>query len=102
MHGELGRPNVHGADPRVAGSNRPNGGATRGVGLDAKFLHGDLGQGGELAHQRSPQGVGGVALVGVVLEHRAAVEPRLVGGVVPVAVVGVHLAAGSVFTHGRH
>jgi hypothetical protein len=30
------------------------------------------------------------------------VEPRLVGGVVPVAVVGVHLAAGSVFTHGRH
>jgi len=52
--------------------------------------------------ERGGDRVGGIALVGVVLEHQAAAERRLVAGLVPVCVVGVqrvrhvraHLGAG--------
>mmetsp|Transcript_18725 Transcript_18725/g.33406 ORF Transcript_18725/g.33406 Transcript_18725/m.33406 type:complete len:401 (-) Transcript_18725:650-1852(-) len=89
VHRQLRGAHVDGADAHAGGQDGADGGAARQVAANRKLLHGDAVSLAKFAKEAGADGVGGVALVLVVLDDDALVEQGLVLRVVLVHVVGV-------------
>ena len=89
VHRELGDTDVDGRDAEAGRGDRPDGRAARQIGAHHERLQRHRRPLGREAHDRRAGGVGGVADVGVELEHRAAVQVDPVLGLVALGVVRV-------------
>ena len=86
VHGQLGKADIHRVHGDVGGADVAQGGAAGQVGPVGKALGRHAGLSAELRKGRGGDRVGGVALVGVVLDDDALVH---LGSVVPVGIFGV-------------
>ena len=68
VHGKLRGSDVHGANAGSGGENWPNGGTATGVASHDELLHGNARALANLAEHECRHGIGGVTLVGVVLD----------------------------------
>src|SRR5690606_519478 len=94
VHGQDGHADVDRLDAVAGGGDRADRGAARHGVVGDERLEGHarlLAGGGE---HRAARTVRGVAVVDVDLQDGAAVDPRVVRGVVALRVVGVHAVAG--------
>ena len=89
-----GCPDVDGPDAQPGRGQRTDGRSAGQRVVGHELLGRHAGRPAGPSPQRHPGRIGGVALVGVDLQQRTAVEQRLVGRVVPLRVVGVDRVAG--------
>lgn len=90
VHTELRRAHIHSQDSRQRGDDGPNGAATGRVRPDTELLHWQPRDSTNAAEECGRDTVGGVSLIGVVLDDQPAVDLGRHVGVVLALVVGVN------------
>jgi hypothetical protein len=100
VHRELGDADVDRGDAEAGGGDRSDGRSAGQVRAHHERLQRHGGALGRQAQDRCARGIGGVAHVGVELEHGTAVQVDAVLGLVALGVVGVR-GVGAVGRHAR-
>ena len=89
VHGKLRRAAINRENPRKGGNDGANGTPASAVGSHREFLHGNAGPLGRTPEDARRDGIGGISLVGIVLDDEAVIDFGCHGGVMLGGVVRV-------------